>query len=54
MTALHAHPYDSVLDPIGWTPLVRLNKITAGVRTRVHGTSELFNPDVLYHVAGIR
>ena len=29
-------PYDSVLDTVGWTPLVRLNKITRGMRTPVY------------------
>jgi cystathionine beta-synthase len=38
------HPYDNVLDTIGWTPLIRLNKVTRGIRTRVYGKAEYFNP----------
>ena len=37
-------PYDSILDTIGWTPLVRLNRITRGIRTPVYGKAEFFNP----------
>jgi cystathionine beta-synthase len=37
-------PYDSVLDTIGWTPLIRLNRIARGVRTPVYGKAEFFNP----------
>ena len=37
-------PYDSVLDTIGWTPLIRLNRITRGIRTPVYGKAEFFNP----------
>jgi cystathionine beta-synthase len=37
-------PYDSVLDLIGWTPLIRLNRVTAGVRTPVYAKAEFFNP----------
>jgi cystathionine beta-synthase len=37
-------PYDSVLDTIGWTPLVRLNKVTRGMRTPVYAKAEIFNP----------
>jgi cystathionine beta-synthase len=40
----HTRPYDSVLDTIGWTPLVRLTRITRGVRTPVYGKAEFFNP----------
>ena len=38
------HPYDNVLDTIGWTPLIRLNAITRGIRTPVYGKAEFFNP----------
>ena len=31
----HLRPYDSVLDTIGWTPLIRLAKIGGGIRTPV-------------------
>jgi cystathionine beta-synthase len=37
-------PYDSVLDTIGWTPLIRLNRVTRGIRTPVYGKAEIFNP----------
>lgn len=37
-------PYDSVLDTIGWTPLIRLNSVTRGIRTPVYGKAEFFNP----------
>jgi cystathionine beta-synthase len=37
-------PYDTVLDTIGWTPLIRLNKVTRGMRTLVYAKAEIFNP----------
>jgi cystathionine beta-synthase len=40
----NARPYDSVLDTIGWTPLIRLNRVTRGTRTPVYGKAEFFNP----------
>jgi cystathionine beta-synthase len=40
----NARPYDSVLDTIGWTPLIRLNRVTRGLRTPVYGKAEFFNP----------
>ena len=42
--ARHAVPYDSVLGLVGWTPLVRLNRVTAGIRTPVYGKAEFMNP----------
>ena len=33
-----------VLDTIGWTPLIRLNKVTRGIRTPVYAKAEIFNP----------
>ena len=44
MTPPHAHPYDSVLDTIGWTPLIRLSRIGAGLRTPIYGKAEYVNP----------
>jgi cystathionine beta-synthase len=38
------HPYDSVLDTIGWTPLIRLNSVTRGIKTPVFAKAEFFNP----------
>jgi len=40
----HLRPYESVLDTIGWTPLIRLQRVTAGLRTPVYGKAEFFNP----------
>ena len=37
-------PYDSVLETIGWTPLIRLDRVGAGLRTPVYGKAEYFNP----------
>ncbi len=44
MTHPHRSSYDSVLDLIGWTPLVRLNRVTAGLRTPVYGKCDFMNP----------
>jgi cystathionine beta-synthase len=40
----HLTPYASVLETIGWTPLIRLNRVTRGIRTPVYGKAEFFNP----------
>jgi cystathionine beta-synthase len=37
-------PLGSVLETIGWTPLIRLNRITAGLRTPVYAKAEYLNP----------
>jgi cystathionine beta-synthase len=29
---------------VGWTPLIRLNRVTAGIRTPVYGKAEFMNP----------
>ena len=44
MTPPHQKPYDSVLETIGWTPLIRLGRIGAGVRTPIYGKAEYANP----------
>jgi cystathionine beta-synthase len=44
MTPPHLRPYDSVLQTIGWTPLIRLGRIGAGVRTPIYGKAEYANP----------
>ena len=44
MTPPHLTPYDNVLDTIGWTPLIRLGRVGAGVRTPVYGKAEYANP----------
>jgi cystathionine beta-synthase len=37
-------PFDNVLDTIGWTPMIRLNRVTRGIRTPVYAKAEFFNP----------
>jgi cystathionine beta-synthase len=37
-------PYDDVDQLIGWTPLIRLTRVTRGIRTPVYGKAEFFNP----------
>jgi cystathionine beta-synthase len=44
MNPRHQKPYESVLDTIGWTPLIRLSRITKGIRTPVYAKAEFFNP----------
>ena len=36
--------YDSVLDTIGWTPLIRLNRVTRGLKTPIYAKAEFYNP----------
>ena len=38
------HPYESVIETIGWTPLIRLHAVTHGLRTPVYAKAEFFNP----------
>jgi cystathionine beta-synthase len=40
----HLVPYDDVLQTIGWTPLIRLHRIGAGLRTPIYGKAEYQNP----------
>src|SRR3981189_726405 len=37
-------PYDKVLETNGWTPLIRLNQVTRGIRTPIFAKAEFFNP----------
>ncbi len=37
-------PYDSILQAIGWTPMVRLSRMGRGLRTPVLGKAENLNP----------
>jgi cystathionine beta-synthase len=37
-------PYANVLETIAWTPLVRLSRVTQGIKTPVYGKAEFFNP----------
>ncbi len=41
---VHVRPYASVIETIGWTPLIRLQRVTTGIRTPVYGKAEFFNP----------
>jgi cystathionine beta-synthase len=40
----HAKPYTNILQTIGWTPLIRLNRLTQGIRTPLYAKAEFFNP----------
>jgi len=40
----HRRPYDSVLETIGWTPLIRLRRVVDGARTPLYGKAEQANP----------
>jgi cystathionine beta-synthase len=44
VTPPHLKPYDSVLPTIGWTPLIRLQRVGAGIRGAVYGKAEYANP----------
>jgi cystathionine beta-synthase len=44
MSERHRRPYDDVIQMIGWTPLVRLNRVVDGCRTPVFGKAEFMNP----------
>lgn len=44
MTQRHQRPYRDVIEMIGWTPMVRLNRVTDGCRTPVYGKAEFMNP----------
>jgi len=44
MSERHRVPYSDVLDLVGWTPLVRLTRVTEGIRTPVYGKCEFMNP----------
>jgi cystathionine beta-synthase len=37
-------PYANVLETVGWTPLIRLNRVTRGIRTPVYAKAEFYNP----------
>jgi cystathionine beta-synthase len=44
MSDRHRAPYSDVLEMVGWTPLVRLNRVADGARTPVYGKCEFMNP----------
>jgi cystathionine beta-synthase len=40
----HRRAYASVLDVIGWTPLIRLNRVVGDTATPLYGKAEFMNP----------
>ena len=44
MAERHPRPYESALDLIGWTPMVRLHSVTDGCRTPVYAKCEFTGP----------
>jgi cystathionine beta-synthase len=40
----NARPYQNVLETVGWTPLIRLNRVVDDVRASVYAKAEFFNP----------
>ena len=44
MTHPHLTPYPSVLETVGWTPLIRLARVGSGLRTPIYGKAEYANP----------
>jgi cystathionine beta-synthase len=40
----HLRPYASVLETVGWTPLIHLARIGGGLRTPIYGKAEYVNP----------
>lgn len=44
MPTRNARPYANVLELVGWTPLVRFNRINEGLRTPLYGKCEFMNP----------
>jgi cystathionine beta-synthase len=43
-TPRYREPSGDVLETIGWTPLIRLNRVTKNIRTPVYAKAEFFNP----------
>ncbi|MGI9628445.1 MAG: pyridoxal-phosphate dependent enzyme, partial [Longimicrobiales bacterium] len=43
-TPRNTRPFAHVNELIGWTPLIRLNKVAQGIRTPVYGKAEFMNP----------
>ncbi|HEU4955677.1 MAG TPA: pyridoxal-phosphate dependent enzyme [Gemmatimonadales bacterium] len=44
MTDARLKVYESVLETIGWTPLIRLSRLGTGIRTPIYGKAEYANP----------
>ena len=42
--ARNLEPYESIVEVVGWTPLVRLRRIARGTRTPLYGKAENLNP----------
>ncbi|NNM34163.1 MAG: pyridoxal-phosphate dependent enzyme, partial [Gemmatimonadetes bacterium] len=40
----HLKPYQHVNELVGWTPLIRLNRVASHTRTPVYGKAEFMNP----------
>ncbi|HSJ32617.1 MAG TPA: pyridoxal-phosphate dependent enzyme [Longimicrobiales bacterium] len=40
----NARPFANVLETIGWTPLIRLNRVVDGARSPVYAKAEFYNP----------
>ena len=40
----YPHAVDSIMEMVGWTPLLRLHRIGAGIRTPIYGKCEFMNP----------
>lgn len=40
----NAEPYENVLDTVGWTPLIRLNRVQDGAISPLYAKAEFFNP----------
>jgi cystathionine beta-synthase len=40
----YPRPVDSIMDMVGWTPLLRLHRIGEGIRTPIYGKCEFMNP----------
>lgn len=40
----HEEPYEHIVHTIGWTPLIRLNKVTDDIVTPIYAKAEFLNP----------
>ena len=40
----HEKPYDHIVETIGWTPLIRVTKITGDLVTPIYAKAEFLNP----------
>jgi cystathionine beta-synthase len=44
MSERNRKPYENVLETIGWTPLIKLQRVNRGIRTPIFVKAEFFNP----------